>query len=483
MKQDRRSPTWVLDAAVVVSVAAYHLSLVLPCRRFAGADAFYHISVAKLMWAEGLFRGIRSLPLTVLGERGPDHHLLFHLLGMPFVGFEAFFGLKLAAAFFASASTCLFYLFLRLSRAPLPWLATILLLASSELYPLRASLFRAPTLAVPIVLLTVWALHQQRHRIVLALSCLLSWTYHGVLALLPVAVFSLCMTRLGQRQWQPKPAIYLAVGVVAGQIINPFFPKTFEYLFFHTLLKTGNPLNLPVGQEWLPATPGFLLGTFWPVHLVSALLVAYSLRRRPRIATDTATLLLCWLMFLAMSLRHGRFVEYWIPTAVALCAVACRDLQWRPPRLMSLGLAGLFVTLSVLNHRVAANLLDRGHRPDTLQQAAHFLRTHSSRGEIVLNLRWDQYPLLLYHNQHNRYAAGLDPYYLAYGKPEAYKVWHALAFARRQLPDLADKLRRYFVTRFVVAPHSYNTYLSKYSQLIRVFEGVDAVVWRVRAEP
>jgi hypothetical protein len=79
----------VLEAlGVGAAVFAALVWKLLPADAVLSLDGFYHFTIARLMWETGPVVGVTWLPLTVLGEAGPDHHWLWHLLLAPFGAVE-----------------------------------------------------------------------------------------------------------------------------------------------------------------------------------------------------------------------------------------------------------------------------------------------------------------------------------------------------------------------------------------------------------
>ena len=64
-----------------------------------GLDGYYHIKFAWLMRQHGLRLEFPWLPLTILKPAEfTDHHLLYHILLVPFTFFDLREGAKLAAS-------------------------------------------------------------------------------------------------------------------------------------------------------------------------------------------------------------------------------------------------------------------------------------------------------------------------------------------------------------------------------------------------
>src|ERR1051325_156837 len=122
-------------------------------------DGYYHIKWARLIW-DNLRAGhfppaFPWLPLTTLNPRNyVDHHLLYHLILIPFTWFRDMqTGAKVSAILFASVAvfSC-YWLVVRYEiRYRLIWLLTILACSAPFLY--RMNMAKAPPFAIIFLIL------------------------------------------------------------------------------------------------------------------------------------------------------------------------------------------------------------------------------------------------------------------------------------------------------------------------------------------
>ena len=472
---------WIGDLFVLGVVLTFHFCTIIPAQKLMDYDAFFHFAEARQMLHEGVFKGINHLPFTILGERGPDHQMLFHLLLIPFTLIDSFMGLKIATFFFALLCTILVYLFLRVCRVPLAWLFLLLLFASTPGYAVRVSMLRVQSLAIPLMFFAVFSVVRNRAYLAGLIGLLFSWTYHGAVLCFALACISVGAVFLVERKVLLRPALYLCLGVVLGQIINPYLPSNFEYLFFHLLFKTSNPLGLDVGAEWAPASWSFILSQLWMLVGLGACAALFSLLKRHDIKSDTLAFFCLSLTFLIMSFNHGRILEYWIPFTVGFVALAGRDLKLEKlfRSRISLALTLILGVFTLQNAFTARSIIDSRHDPEAWRGVVQFLRHNTDEMEIVLNLHWDDFPLLYFMNPRNRYATGLDPNFLAYASPDRYRLLTALLFAPDQIPDLEQELHSAFNTRFIVSHPKERLLLERHKLLKLVFEAPVALVWRI----
>src|SRR5881394_2713931 len=117
-------------------------------------DGYYHIKWARLIWDNvraGHFPpAFPWLPLTTLNARNyVDHHLLFHIILIPFTWFRDMqTGAKVSAILFASLAVfCCYWLVVRYEiRYRLVWLLAILACSAPFLY--RMNMAKAPPFAI-----------------------------------------------------------------------------------------------------------------------------------------------------------------------------------------------------------------------------------------------------------------------------------------------------------------------------------------------
>ena len=222
------SPSRRLTLTDLLAVAAgivWHALLVFSCARYAGVDAFFHVAESRSLVSEGLFAGVTSLPFTVLGEHGPDHHFLFHLLGLPFAFLPDFQAVRVTAVFFAVVATGGTIVWLRRQGVARPWLWALLLVAATEVYNFRMSLLRSQTLDLPLLLFAIAFVMAGRARAAGVVAFLFSWAHHGATILIPVAGLCVVAAMLTRRMVPLRAAAWLVGGFVLGQVINPWFPQ------------------------------------------------------------------------------------------------------------------------------------------------------------------------------------------------------------------------------------------------------------------
>jgi len=418
-------------------------------------DGYYHIKWARLLWDNmraGHFPpAFPWLPLTTLGPRQyVDHHLLFHIILIPFTWFRDLqMGAKVAAILFASLAvfSC-YWLVVRYEiRYRLIWLLALLACSAPFLY--RMNMTKAPPFAIIFLAVGTYLLFERKYWQLLPLAFVFALTYDMfVLLILAAAIWTIVIGWTEERfEWQPLAWILL--GSVLGLIINPYFPHNLYLFYEHARVKiTANDFATKVGQEWYPYdTREFMVNCY--VALVAMLIgyLAFDGSDRKRAQRPMYFLILSTLLLL-MTARWKRFAEYFPPFAILFVAFTLEnfwrgravfthlpddvmeDLQpfldrqetaatakenrneetWRIIKIAFVAVA-LGIALFANVYRTAKDIRESDPR-DYYAKGAAWMRANVPPGELVFNTDWDDFPRLFYYDPTHVYASGLDPTYL-----------------------------------------------------------------------
>ena len=234
-------------------------------------DGFYHIKFAYMMRTEGLKPDFTYLPLSILNEKEfYDHHFLFHVALIPFTFGDLRLGAKWAAVIFSSlAFLAVWYLFHR-QRIPFAWLWALALLGISDAFLYRLSVTRAQSLSLgALALAYAWLLEGKTKHLAI-LSFIYVWMYDAFPLILALGVLHLVAVALTEHRLELRPLLFIAGGVLAGMIINPYFPDNLVFSFRHMLPKLTGATSVSVGNEWYPYDTGQLLKNSLPAFAAFA---------------------------------------------------------------------------------------------------------------------------------------------------------------------------------------------------------------------
>ena len=193
-------------------------------------DGFYHIKFAYMMRTEGLKPDFTYLPLSILNEKEfYDHHFLFHVALIPFTFGDLRLGAKWAAVIFSSlAFLAVWYLFHR-QRIPFAWLWALALLGISDAFLYRLSVTRAQSLSLGVLALAYAWLLEGKTKHLAILSFIYVWMYDAFPLILVLGVLHLVAIALTEHRLELRPLLFIAGGVLAGMIINPYFPDNLVF--------------------------------------------------------------------------------------------------------------------------------------------------------------------------------------------------------------------------------------------------------------
>ncbi|HEX8181100.1 MAG TPA: hypothetical protein VF525_16250 [Pyrinomonadaceae bacterium] len=486
---------YLLAGVCLVGLVFWWLQFSTPAVCCGDFDGYYHIK-----WSQTLWQAMRSghfpprftwLPLTTLNPRDyVDHHLLFHILQIPFTFFHDLrLGAKVSAAVFGTLAVCSCYwlIFRYHIRYPLVWLFA--LLASSAPFLFRMNMTKAMSVSVVLLVVGIHLLFQRKYVWLLPLAFVFTETY-DMFVLLGVAVgIWLVVEAWSERRiaWWPsaKLIVLLAAGVVLGLVLNPYFPHNIRLLYEHALMKvTNSGFKVAVGNEWYP----YESWDFFRNCLVAfaAMFVGYitfSWEDRRRAARPLFFLIFSTVL-LIVNARWRRFAEYWPPFAVLFAAFAVQAaldrartsysglpadvqdelqpyLDTHEPqadvavarRREDLGLIAATVAALALATSMVFNIYGETREiresapPEAYRGASEWLRANVPAGQIVFNTDWDDFPKLFYYDPTHAYVSGLDPTYLYDANPQLSQLYEQITLGKER--DPGPVIRDRFGARYV----------------------------------
>ena len=468
-------------------------------------DGYYHIKWSQLLW-ENFSQGkwlpaFEWLPLTVLNPTDyADHHFLFHLLQIPFLWFfEPVLAAKISTIFYGTfAIFSVYWLITKYGvKHQLIWLAAILTCATAFFY--RMNMGKAPPLTIIITVLGIHLLFQRKYVWLAPLMFAFVWTYSLFPLLWFAAIIWTLIIAWNEHKFEWQPLAYTTGGMIAGNIINPYFPQNIGLFTEHfwTKFKVGQDFAVAVGGEWYPYT-GMELLTDFPIAL-GAMLIGYILfmPKNGKLPERATFFLVFASILVAAQFRSKRFAEYFPPFAILFAAFSwqaftapkaaelpeefARELDpffdkgeakpvdsfWVNARAASVWVIGITLTVVFLVslvgfHRLGLDIQgtaesiasnDSNNRYKRAMEFATGLDESGAenipKGELIFNCTWDDFPKLFFHNTKHRYVYGLDPNYLYSEDPELYKLLKDLTEGK--VDDPAPMIRDKFGARYIFA--------------------------------
>ena len=457
-------------------------------------DGFYHIKLAWLMRTQGLKPEFPWLPLSILNEREfYDHHFLFHVALIPFTYSDLLVGAKWAAVTFSAlAFLSIWYLFHR-QNVPAAWLWALALLGVSEAFLYRMSFTRAQSLSLGVLALGLAWMLEGKYKHLAVLSFFYVWMYDAFPLMLALAGVQVVSVYLIERQVDVRPLTWVSVGILAGLIINPYFPANLIFTYHHLLPKLADATSVSVGNEWYPYDTGQLLENSLPALAAFAGgAIALGLSGK-KMDARTATSFLLALLFGLMLFKARRFIEYFPPFALIFAAFAFAPLFENGPVLKlqvrsqvqfgvySVLLAAFVIAGTARSIPETQAQISKSKPGDLYKGASTWLAENSSEGERVFQTDWDDFPRLFFYNTHNTYLAGLDPTYLQIYDSSLYDEW--IDITRGKVEEPSTIIRTRFAARYVHTDLNHDGFIEQAENdpgLVEVYRDDQAVIYEVQ---
>jgi len=404
---------------------------------FIDPDSFYHARMIQLISQHGIVQDFPWQQTSILKDNFTDHHLLYHLLLAPLnYFFDPVIALKIGSVILNSIFVVLFTWYLRQKKIKYFWAYALLLLTTVP-FLVRLSAPKASPVALILLLLGIYCIEQKRYLFLFLISFLYVWSHGGFVLLLIVGII-----------FSFRSLLPIILGMISGLVVNPYFPK--NILFYWQQVVQIGIINyqdkFEVGAEWYQYYLQDLVGSsyiIWiPLVLAAVIFIIYY--KKQELNYKKWGLLL--IFFFAATLRSRRFVEYFIPITIIWSALILNWfmqstyftklyhsflLSWQRKKFWW---ALFFIYLMlVLPFGIIRGLLavkaeqDNGINIATFQPASIYLNDHSVSGSIVFNGRWDEWPALFFHNQHNYYLVGLDPTFMYKYNAGLFKLWQDIS--------------------------------------------------------
>jgi hypothetical protein len=495
-------------------------------------DGYYHIKWARLIW-DNLRAGhfppaFPWLPLTTLNSaQYVDHHLLYHIILIPFTWFRDMqVGAKVSAILFASLAvfSCYWVIVRYEIRYRLIWLLALLACSAPFLY--RMNMTKAPPFAVLFLAIGTYFFFEKKHWALLPLALVFAWTYDLFVLLILAAIIWTIVIAWTEERLEWRPLAFVFGGSLLAVIINPYFPRNLHLFWEHARVKiTAGGFTTKVGQEWYPYDTWEFLGNCYVA--LAAMFVGYvtlDFSDRERAKRPLYFMILSTALLL-MILRWKRFAEYFPPFAIMFAAFTLEnywrgravftrlpdevleDLQpfldrhetaaakketrheetWQFIKAAAVTVA-LGAALFMNVYRTSKDIRDSDPR-DHYAKGILYIRANVPAGEMIFNTDWDDFPRLFYYDPTHTYVSGLDPTYLLDKNADLSRLYERITLGDED--DPGPLIRDKFGARWVFSDNT-SDHDSFYDRALssgwfdRVYEDADCSVLHIRdqkAEP
>jgi len=330
--------TFVLFAGVMHFLYAGNRNAAVENIGAPGHDSFYHIKMAALLPEIGLVDSFPWLRTTIFNESFVDHHYGFHWLMSPFVRLSY----RLTGDYAAGGrwfitlsfglSMVLFNLLLMVKRIEHRWIWMALCILLPSQFFGRHIFVRAisPSLVCMFALcLCMFTRHYIATAVVAAASI---HVYLGAVTYVPVLVVATVVAGLiglvgdllnsDANRAEIRSRIvafdgwrlagWALAGWIVGLLTHPYGPL--DVLGFLKLQVFGSGLtpDIPVGREWKSYSPAWFFANMSGITLIAtATALCLRLRLGNRLSTDELAVLIISFVFLGLTFKARRFIEYW----------------------------------------------------------------------------------------------------------------------------------------------------------------------------
>lgn len=299
-------------------------------------DSFYHARMGEMI-TQGIQQTFPWLFFTSLHDKFVDHHLLFHMILAPFVmlgnlmssmGLTSlggmFFGPKLLISLAITGLFVVAYRMLRQEGIRFQWIWLLFLLCLPYDFFFRMQMIRVQSLSLLLLLTGLVMLWNKRFVWLGILSFAYVWLYGGFF-FLPIFVLIYVVAQyLVDKELDLRPLYWTVGGVVLGFVLNPYFPKNFQFLYSQ-IFETGLGYQINVGGEWRPYDTWYIFQMGMVVFLLQFGAIVWSLIKGLKQNARSISLLVISLFFLILMFKSKRFVEYWPFFAVLSSAFMLKD--------------------------------------------------------------------------------------------------------------------------------------------------------------
>ena len=416
-------------------------------------DTAYHFAVGQLIGKYGILHSFPWTPFSWQFDHYADKEFLFHLLFVPLGGLGLVDASRVVGIICGTLILTTLYLVLRAERVRLAGIWALLPLGMST-FAYRFVQVRPHLLSIALALVIAWAYARDRRRILALAAVIYPLAYVAFWQIPLIIIVAVESARLlaGERaRW--KPAITVLVGLAVGVALHPNARNLLAINWIHmvdVLVQNawGRKVEFDMAREFNPYAP-----YEWGMYLVvsvfmtgSAAVIAWRGRKGSSVPL---ALSLAALLFCLLTVKSGRFTEYFIPFSVLAFAVATRTsgAMFSAPVLAVISLL-YTLAFSIPIYQVMGSLAARETYLDPTS-AADF-RQQIPPGSRVYTCSWDYTGMLMVALPERIFMVAADPTLFYKKDPQLYEFWARLHFDAP--PDSAEIIRRQFNCRFAICP-------------------------------
>ena len=445
-------------------------------------DGFYHAKIALFLRHGQLLKSLPWMQFSTLKESFTDHHLLYHILLIPFTYFKnPLIGVKIATVLFSSSMLVSLYWLLKKLRIIYPYLFALLTISFVS-FNFRLNLIKANGLALLVIWLLIYALFTKHWKLTFILSWIFVWLYGGW----PLAIIILFFYLLADyiyhkikktthnKSYRLRLIIGMMGGLTLGLVVNPYWPHNL-YFYYQQIIQIG-VINLgnqfTVGAEWYGLNPMEVMSSAPHLFVLAILCMVLLIFNNQLISKKTIFSFALSFAFLLLTIKSRRYIEYLLPFTLLFMACGSTDLRsiisWKKIKIfwfsiniylkiyLATGLLVFVVTiLPPLAKKMFYLSVPKSFPIGKFQVAANWLKNNTPPKSIIMHGDWDDWPMLFYYNDQNYYIVGLDPTFMHNFDKDLHRLY--LEITKGEIEDdLTQKIITKFDSKFVLIDKSAN---------------------------
>ena len=427
---------WIKYAAVFLAAAAVFAVLEFRAPELMEFDSYFHAKMGALIMEKGLVREFPWMSFTFQRTDYANPYLLFHVyLGLWLKALPAhpFVAVKLAMLVLLGLVAAAFLKVVEAAHPKWVWPAAALLpaLLVGQVYQRLISI-RPHVLSILILLLGLRAILKRKWWVLAALSFVYAYSYSAPVLLPVVALIASSVFSLEEKRVVWQPFAFSLGGLVAGLVVNPYFPRNVYYLYAVLFKMAARQFSI-IPAELLPLLSSQVLTINILSFAALFLGVLAALYSGKRLSANGLFLFATTGLFFVLLMRSFRYIEYWPFVAALGASTVLRETfadDAAASRIMKKSAAWALGGVLLL---VGAVGLRNGYRNSqplvqyaAVKDLADFLDREAAPGDLVYSDDWAMSMGMFYATDKVYYVLMSDPEMMRLAHPGLYVLWNLI---------------------------------------------------------
>jgi hypothetical protein len=431
---------WLKSAGVFLAAAAVFSLLHFRSPDLMEFDSYFHTKMGALVMEKGLVQEFPWMHFTFQRDNYANPYLLFHAylgLWLKVLPAHPFVAVKLAMIVLLGLIAAVYVKVVEAIHPKWVWLSVALLPAmlAGPVYQRLISV-RPHVLSILILLAGLWAILKRKWWVLAAVSFVYSYSYSAPVLLPVVALAASATFSLHERRLAWQPFAFSLGGMVAGLVLNPYFPRDLHYLYAVLFrMATRDLSTAPAELQPLVSSQVLSINVVGFLMLFLGLLAVVSSTRR--LSAKGLFLFATTGMFFVLLMVSYRYVEYWPFIASLGASTLLREAYADDPRagrVMTKSVAAALGAVFLLAGAVGLREGYRQARPlvpyAAVKEIGDILDREAEPRDIVYTNEWAT-PMGLFHATDKvRFVLMSDPEMMRIAYPGLFRLWSDINASR-----------------------------------------------------